>query len=73
TQTMLFGTPELVRRRSIEAMRDAGIGGGFILSTGDQCGRETPDENLFALVEAAKTLGIYDRASGALPHLEEID
>jgi len=36
---MLNGTPETVRQKAIEAMKDAGYGGGFILSTGDQCGR----------------------------------
>ncbi len=41
-------------------MRDAGHGGGFILSTGDQCGPATPEENLFALVETAKTHGGYN-------------
>jgi uroporphyrinogen decarboxylase len=69
TDVMLRGTPELVREKAIKAMRDAGQGGGFILSTGDQCGRETPDENLFALVEAAKKFGAYDRRTGKLPKL----
>jgi uroporphyrinogen decarboxylase len=71
TDVMLRGSPQLVTQKAIEAMRAAGPGGGFILSTGDQCGRETPDENLFALVEAAKQFGRYDRASGALPDLSE--
>ena len=33
--------------------------GGFILSTGDQCGRDTPQANQFRMVEVAKTYGIY--------------
>jgi len=70
TEVMLRGTPALVREESIKAMRAAGHGGGFILSTGDQCGRDTPDENIFALVEAAKELGVYDVATGRLPMLE---
>jgi len=70
TDVMLRGTPELVREKAIQAMRDAGTGGGFILSTGDQCGRETPDENLFALVAAAKEFGAYDRRTGKLPKLK---
>jgi uroporphyrinogen decarboxylase len=69
TEVMLRGSPQLVTKRAIEAMRDAGRGGGFILSTGDQCGRETPDQNLFALVEAAKEYGRYDQATGTLPDL----
>ena len=70
TEVMLRGTPQLVRRKSLEAMRAAGIGGGFCLSTGDQCGRETPQANLLAHIEAAKRYGSYD-ADGQLPLVEE--
>jgi uroporphyrinogen decarboxylase len=70
TQTMLLGSPEDVRRAAVHAMRQAGRGGGFILSTGDQCGRDTPEENLFAMVEAAREWGVYNRATGDLPALE---
>jgi uroporphyrinogen decarboxylase len=69
TDVMLRGTPRLVEQKAIEAMRAAGAGGGFILSTGDQCGRNTPDENIFAVVEAAHKYGRYDRATGTLPDL----
>lgn len=69
TDVMLFGSPEYVKQKSIEAMRDAGLDGGFILSTGDQCGRETPEENLFAMVETAKKYGRYDPQTGMLPDL----
>ena len=44
-------------------------GGRFILSTGDQCGRDTPDENLYAMIETVKEYGVYDRAHGTLPGL----
>ena len=50
-------------------MRDAGEGGRFILSTGDQCGRDTPDENLRALVEAVEEFGVYDQSTGKLPRI----
>ncbi len=56
---MLFGTPQEVLEKSRQAIEDAGEGGGFILSTGDQCGRDTPDANLFAMVEAAEKYGRY--------------
>jgi uroporphyrinogen decarboxylase len=69
TEVMLRGTPALVRRKAIEAMRDAGPGGGFILSSGDQCPRDTPDANLFALVETAREFGVYEQATGRLPRL----
>ncbi len=69
TDVMLNGSAELVRQQALEAMRVAGCGGGFILSTGDQCGRDTPEENIFAMVEAARRYGRYDPESGALPDL----
>ncbi len=59
TNVMLNGTPEEVAAASRQAIDDAAAGGGFILSTGDQCGRDTPDENLFAMVETARTYGKY--------------
>ncbi|MBN1555301.1 MAG: hypothetical protein JXA11_11190 [Phycisphaerae bacterium] len=59
TDVMLRGTVNDVIAASRQAIDDAGKGGGFILSTGDQCGRDTPDENLFAMVETAKTHGRY--------------
>jgi len=59
TDLMLNGTPEDVRKASMKAIDDAAEGGGFILSTGDQCGRDTPDENLFAMVETARDYGRY--------------
>ncbi len=59
TQVMLMGTAEDVTSASRKAMDDAAAGGGFILSTGDQCGRDTPDENILAMVEAARTYGRY--------------
>jgi uroporphyrinogen decarboxylase len=70
TAVMLRGNPELVRRKSLEAMRDAGAGGAFCLSTGDQCGRETPDANLFAHIDAARRYGAYD-PDGRLPLVEQ--
>ena len=59
TDVMLRATPEGVAAASRKAIDDAAAGGRFILSTGDQCGRDTPDENLHALVETARTYGRY--------------
>jgi uroporphyrinogen decarboxylase len=59
TDVMLRGTPAEVKAAAKQAIEDAGAGGGFILSTGDQCGRDTPDDNIFALVEAAEEYGRY--------------
>jgi uroporphyrinogen decarboxylase len=59
TEVMLNGSRDRVRRESLQAMLDAGEGGGFVLSTGDQCGYHTPLENIFAMVETAKVWGAY--------------
>lgn len=59
TNVMLRGTPDIVARAAREAIDAAGEGGGFILSTGDQCGRDTPDENIRAFIETARTYGKY--------------
>jgi len=59
TEVMLRGTPQTVIEASRRALDDAAAGGGFILSTGDQCGRDTPDENIAAMVETARTYGGY--------------
>jgi len=42
-----------------QAIDGAAEGGGFVLFTGDQCGRDTPDENIAAMVETARTYGGY--------------
>jgi len=59
TDVMLFGTTEQVREAAKKAIDDAAEGGRFILSTGDQCGRDTPDENIFTMIETARTYGKY--------------
>ena len=59
TDVMLRGTPDDVRRAARQAIDDAAEGGGFVLSTGDQCGRDTPDENILALIEVARDYGRY--------------
>ena len=66
TDIMLRADPDTVYKTARQAIRDAGQGGGFILSTGDQCPRDTPEENLFALVRAAQEHGVYDKSTGKL-------
>ena len=58
TDTMLGSTIK-VRLEALKAIRDAGEGGGFVLSTGDQCGYNTPYENIFEIVQVAKEFGRY--------------
>jgi len=59
TDVMLRGTVQQVKEASKKAIDDAGAGGGFILSTGDQCGRDTPEANIHAMIEVARTYGKY--------------
>lgn len=59
TGVMLDGSVNDVIEASKQAIDDAAEGGGFILSTGDQCGRDTPFENIHAMVETARTYGRY--------------
>jgi hypothetical protein len=68
TEIMLNASPKTVERKAKECIEIAGKGGRFILSTGDQCGYNTPDENLFALSEAAQKYGDYDQKSGDLTY-----
>jgi len=59
TNTMLLGSTADVVRASKKAIDQAAEGGRFVLSTGDQCGRDTPDGNLRAMVDTARTYGRY--------------
>ncbi len=59
TGVMLKGTPADVEQAAKKAIDDAGEGGGFILSTGDQCGMNTPEENIFKMIKVARTYGRY--------------
>jgi len=54
TDVMLRGSPADVHAAATAAIAAAAAGGRFILSTGDQCGRDTPDENIRAMVAAAR-------------------
>ena len=59
TDVMLKGSVDDVVAASKAAIDAAKAGGRFILSTGDQCGRDTPFENLEAMVRTARTYGRY--------------
>jgi uroporphyrinogen decarboxylase len=59
TDVMLRGTVDDVVRASKKAIDDAAAGGRYVLSTGDQCGRDTPDENIIAMVGTARSYGRY--------------
>jgi len=76
TSTMLFGSATDVRRESLKAILAAGANGGFVLSTGDQCGRDTPFENIFEIVKVAREYGTYpldiDKITDELHRLDNI-
>ncbi|MDD5688288.1 MAG: uroporphyrinogen decarboxylase family protein [Elusimicrobia bacterium] len=59
TEVMLKGSTKIVEDAAKKAIDDAAEDGGFILSTGDQCGRDTPEENIFKMIEVARTYGKY--------------
>jgi len=59
TNVMLRMTPEEVEKEAIKCLEDAMEGGGYILSTGDQCGRDTPEENIIKLIEVCEKYGKY--------------
>ena len=66
--TLAKGTPDDVIAEARRCIADAGVSGGFILSTGDQVAGDTPEENFVALVRAAREHGVYEtgltRSSG---------
>jgi uroporphyrinogen decarboxylase len=59
TDVMLNGSIDDVVRACIKCIDEAAAEGRFILSTGDQTPRDTPDANIFAVVETARTYGKY--------------
>jgi uroporphyrinogen decarboxylase len=59
TEVMLRMTPEGVEREARKVLEIGMPGGGFVLSTGDQCGRDTPDANIRKLVEVCEKYGRY--------------
>ncbi len=61
TDVMLNGSVDEVIHASRKCIDDAAAGGRFILSTGDQTPRDTPLENIFAVIETARTYGDYSR------------
>lgn len=59
SQVMLMMTPERIGEVAKETLEIGMPGGGFILATGDQCGRDTPEANIRKLVEVCEKHGRY--------------
>ena len=54
-----FGTPDEVRAHVRETIDTLGRGGGLIIGPSHVLERDTPIENIFAMVEAMDTYGVY--------------
>jgi uroporphyrinogen decarboxylase len=76
TSGVMLQSAMRVRLESLRAIREAGQGGGFVLSTGDQCGYNTPYENIIEIVRVAKEYGQYpldvDKIETEIKRLEKI-
>jgi uroporphyrinogen decarboxylase len=59
TRVMLQMDADGVEREARACLDAAMAGGGYILSTGDQCGTDTPDANIVRLVEVCEKYGKY--------------
>ncbi|MFB3903696.1 MAG: uroporphyrinogen decarboxylase family protein [Acidobacteriota bacterium] len=59
--TFDLGDPEVVRKASEQAIRDAGGGGGFILGTGEAVSPTTSRDSLLAAVQVVRESGVYGR------------
>ena len=58
-KTMLSGSASDVEAEALSAIKDAASGGGFILAPGSELTYATPEENVAAMVNAAKKYGQY--------------
>ena len=63
-QVLPYGTISDVRFEVRRRIADLGVGGGYILSSVHNIQPEVPLENVFAMFQAARTLGLY---SGEMP------
>lgn len=58
-QTLIFGNPEDVAAEAGYAITTAGKNGNFILSSGCMMPPDVPPENVTAMVDTARTKGVY--------------
>jgi uroporphyrinogen decarboxylase len=59
TRTLLFGSPKDVEEEAKDAIKTAAVEGGFILAPGCEVAPQTPQENILAMINAAKKYGGY--------------
>lgn len=60
TSHLVESSPEEIYREATDAIEKAGADGEFILSSGCAIGRDTPPENVEAMVRAANDVGWYN-------------
>jgi uroporphyrinogen decarboxylase len=56
---LTFGSPEDVKRATIECIKKASPGGGHILSSSNIIHKGVPPENFLTMIETAKKYGKY--------------
>jgi uroporphyrinogen-III decarboxylase len=59
TDPMLFGTPADVEKDVLRCLDAAKAGGGYILFSEEQLGRDTPLDNMRAMIRAGREYGKY--------------
>ena len=59
TARLAMATPEELKAMAKWCIDVAGEVGGYVLSTGDRLGRDTPDENIFRLVRSCRNYHRY--------------
>ncbi|MBN1425424.1 hypothetical protein JXA88_12795 [Candidatus Fermentibacteria bacterium] len=59
TTTLVTGSPKAVQVETLECLRTAGPGGGYILASDHSIKDDVPNENVFALYEAGRRWGRY--------------
>ena len=58
---VLRKTPSDIEEAARRAILAAGVGGGYILSTGDSVPRDAPFENVAAITKTARQFGALNR------------
>jgi len=58
-ETLIRGTPGDVKKETIEILEAWESQPRLILGTGDQVGKETPEDNIYTMIETAKKFGKY--------------
>ena len=66
-ETLRAGTPEAVEQETARIVEEGKKGGGYIFNSEEGIPRETPEENMRAMMHTARLCGSYDRHSHITP------